>query len=87
VLFVTRTTHCKLCINCNLENSVSFGISLFEPLFEEEKILLRKFSTEDTDNAKKLFGSVNLDHKDGKISIYDTGKGMDGTLENCIAKW
>lgn len=29
---------------------------------------------------------MNLDHKDGIITIFDTGKGMDGTPDNCIAK-
>lgn len=37
--------------------------------------------------GKQRLICVNLDHKDGIISIYDTGKGMDGTPDNCIAKW
>ncbi|KAG0563617.1 hypothetical protein KC19_8G045600 [Ceratodon purpureus] len=37
--------------------------------------------------GKQRLICVNLDQEEGKISIFDTGKGMDGTPQNCISKW
>lgn len=34
-----------------------------------------------------VMGSVYLDQLYGKITIFDTGKGMDGTARNSITKW
>jgi len=38
-------------------------------------------------NFNFFVASVDLDHNNGMITIYDTGKGMDSTPQNSISKW